>query len=128
MLDKVKPYFTSPLTVTKVGERTWRVQRSFSYISKDGDIIIVPKGFETDFASVPRPFWNIFPPDGHYTQAAVLHDFVYNKRFVGNRSRSKCDGLFLEAMKCLKVGKIERWTIYSAVRVGGWVAWKKKKP
>ena len=121
--------FTEPLTVTKIGERTWKVARGFRYyVGAEGsaDFIDVPEGFETDFASVPQPFWNIFPPDGEYTQAAVLHDYLYNQRRVHGRSRAACDGIFLEAMKVLKVGYLQRWTIYLAVRSFGWLYWSKK--
>jgi Protein of unknown function (DUF1353) len=30
----------------------------------------VPRGFVTDLASDPRPFWSAFPPCGKYTPAA----------------------------------------------------------
>ena len=39
--------------------------------------ITVPFGFVTDFASVPRLLWSLFPPIGRYGYAAVFHDFVY---------------------------------------------------
>lgn len=38
--------------------------------------ITVPKGYRTDFASVPRFFWRLYPPVGRYCQAAVLHDYL----------------------------------------------------
>lgn len=39
--------------------------------------IVVPKGFETDGASVPRLFWNIITPFGPIRYEAILHDFGY---------------------------------------------------
>lgn len=37
--------------------------------------IIIPKGFETDGASVPKIFWWAFPPVEIYFGSAVVHDF-----------------------------------------------------
>jgi hypothetical protein len=37
----------------------------------------VPKGFVTDLASIPRPFWSLLPPNGPYAQAAIVHDYLY---------------------------------------------------
>ncbi len=36
----------------------------------------VNKGFVTDLASVPRLLWWLFPRDGTYLVAAILHDFL----------------------------------------------------
>mgnify|MGYP003393857503 CR=1 FL=1 len=111
--------FTDPLTVTKIDARHWKVSRDFRYYvgqEDSSDCIDVPEGFVTDFASVPRPFWIIFPPDGQYTQAAVLHDFLYSEK---KRKRAECDRIFLEAMTVLNVPPWKRWVMYLAVRIFG---------
>jgi hypothetical protein len=46
--------------------------------------IIVPVGFVTDFASVPRPFWSFLPPYGPWTRAAIVHDFLWRKIWTGD--------------------------------------------
>lgn len=38
--------------------------------------IVVPQGFPTDLATVPRIFWWMIPPQGTYEAAAVLHDYL----------------------------------------------------
>lgn len=119
--------FTKPLTVTKAGPRTWRVSRAFDYYvgdPRDGDRVSVPEGFITDFASVPRPFWVILPPDGEYTQAAVVHDYLYSTR---QRLRRECDRIFYEAMGVLGVPAWKRAVMYRAVRLFGWIPWNAKK-
>jgi hypothetical protein len=121
--------FTEPLTVTKTGDNTWKVERAFRYDvgeENSGDYVDVPAGFETDFASVPRPLWAFFPPDGRYTQAAVVHDYLYNQRHIHGRKRSECDAIFLEAMGVLGVNWFKRHTMYRAVRSFGWIPWNKK--
>ena len=39
--------------------------------------ITVPKGFATDFASIPRVFWSWLPPIGRYGVPAIVHDWHY---------------------------------------------------
>ena len=119
--------FTKLLTVTKIGTRSWRVERSFTYLIDFDDTlesVEVPKGFVTDFASVPRVFWVLLPPDGRYTQAAVLHDFLY---FTQQYTRRQADRIFLEAMAVLGVWWIRRRTMWLAVRACGWYGWNKRK-
>ena len=115
--------FTDPLVVIKVGERLWKTYREFSYYLKepDGEKITVPAGFLTDFASVPRPLWVILPPDGLYTQSAVLHDFLYATQIL---TRKESDDIFLDGMKILGVPFLVRQTIYRAVRMFGWIPWR----
>lgn len=111
--------FESPLVVIKIDARRWRLAAPLVYMSQLIGPIIVPQGFETDFASVPRGLWNLFPPDGSYTAAAVVHDFLYRKT---RYNRARCDSVFLEAMKSLGTNWFARYTIYSAVRAFGWLA------
>lgn len=119
--------FTKPLTVTKLKSGLWKVSVGFKYhVGKKNskDVVSVPTGFKTDFASVPRLLWCIFPPDGQYTQSAVLHDFLYSKR---ERKRLECDRIFLESMEVLEVSWWRRRTIFRAVRLFGWLPWKKRR-
>lgn len=83
---------------------------------KSGWAIEVPVGFETDFASVPRAFWPVFPPTGRYSKAAVVHDWLYRHPVV---SRAIADAVFLHAMALLRVPRWRRWTMYLAVRLFG---------
>lgn len=109
--------FTQPLTVTKVGERTWRVEREFIYYigeENSNDFVTVPKGFITDFASVPRGLWNLFPPDGMYTQSAVVHDYILHEKLYPVK---QADRIFYEAMGVLGVPGWKRWIMYVAVRI-----------
>ena len=47
-------------------------------IGSTSERIVVPKGFVTDFASIPQPLWSLgLTPDGQYSRAAVVHDYLY---------------------------------------------------
>lgn len=102
---------------------TWKIIEPFDYEVGNlgsGEKIDVPIGFVTDLASIPRLFWNIMPPFGRYSRAAVLHDWLYHTQ---QYTRKKSDHILLEAMAVLNVSWITRWTIFLGVRSGGWMAW-----
>jgi len=107
------------LIVIKIGARLWKLYADYKY--KD---ITVPKGFVTDFASVPSLFWIIVPPDGEYTAAAVVHDFLY---CLQDRTRNEADNIFLEIMRELGVSAWKREVMWLAVRMFGWIPWNKKE-
>jgi hypothetical protein len=116
--------FTSILLVSPLADgQTWVLMREFGYdVGAEGsqDQITVPVGFETDFASVPRPFWAILPKWGKYGNAAVIHDWLYWEQ---GRARPTADAILLEGMAVLGVSAVVRHTIYTAVRLFGWLAW-----
>lgn len=57
-------------------KRKWVLLDDLIWVGKQDDLIVVPKGFETDFASTPRLLQSIFPATGAWTKAAVVHDFL----------------------------------------------------
>ena len=111
------------LEVTKVdgeagGRQKWRLDRTlrFRMWLGSGKISVwVPAGFETDFASVPRWLWPIFPPTGKWCEAAVMHDYLYTTTC----SRFLADALFREAMYISGVPWYQRVAMFYAVRVFG---------
>jgi Protein of unknown function (DUF1353) len=82
--------------------------------------VIVPLGFVTDLASVPRIFWSLLPRTGRYALAAIVHDYLY---WVQDRKRNEADRIFLAAMEDSKVDAATRTAMYQAVRLGGESAW-----
>lgn len=123
--------FTKPLTTTYIKKGFRKVARAFEYHvgSKNSEEVIrIPKGFITDFASVPWPASMLFPKDGDHNQAAVLHDWLYSMLgILPDRTyiRIDCDKIFLEAMVVLGVNKFKRRVMYRAVRLGGGFGWRK---
>ena len=91
--------------------RKWQLKIPLVY-----DEIVVPKGFVTDFATIPRILWPIFPPYGRHTKAAILHDYLYTSCTC---SRRQSDKIFREAMKKDGVGWLRRGIMWAAVRLFG---------
>lgn len=90
-------------------------------IGSTGVSIDVPKGFVTDFASIPRPLWSVYSPHDQYSRAAVVHDYLYWSQLC---TREQADNLFMIAMKESEVSEVTRNIIYSAVVAGGESAWE----
>ena len=44
--------------------------------------LIIEAGYCTDMASVPRWLWSIIPPHGLMANASIIHDYMYDKRFM----------------------------------------------
>lgn len=93
----------------------------------DGDAITVPSGFLSDGLSIPKIFQNIFSKSPHYIYAGILHDYGYRTDFPHSLSRKAIDKLFLHYMKKYGVGWFTRHMIYRAVRLGGWMSYRKRK-
>lgn len=86
--------------------------------------VTVPRGFVTDLASVPSPFWSIFRPDGDYAYAAILHDYLY---WIQDRKRGDADAVFLSVMTELKINDFHAEILYLAVNKLGGLAWEKNQ-
>lgn len=119
------------------GRSLWAVQRALEYQAGDdpNELIIVPAGFVTDLASVPRMVWSFYPPDGPWAKAAIIHDFLYWTKGTGEwhgrvgitrdrpYTRNEADDILKEAMADRKVGKWEQFVIWASVRLGGAGGW-----
>ena len=81
------------------------------------EVIRVPKGFETDFASIPYAASAIVDPMGDSMEAAVVHDYLYAVGEAGQREHA--DTIFLDALAQHHVDPIRRKLMYEAVRAGG---------
>lgn len=121
--------FTEALMVSPLKNgKQWVTRREFIYdVGEEGsgDVVSVPIGFITDFASVPRLFWTILPKWGKYGNAAVIHDYLYMSQ---ERSRKESDDIFYEGMVVLGTNKIIAKIMYYAVRIfGGFAYYKDNK-
>ena len=118
--------FTKELIATPLDDgKTWVIREEFKYDigAKDsGDSVVVPVGFVTDFASIPKIFWSILPNWGPYGKAAIIHDYLY---FSHNRTKDEADNIFLEGMLVLGVPPWKANIIYQSVHFFGESSYKK---
>lgn len=89
------------------------------------EVIVVPTGSVTDWASIPE-FLHGLISTSYGKKAAALHDYLYRTSGLGGMyNRKRCDEIFLEALTVLNVPWRARQTLYSGVRLGGWLPWGK---
>ncbi len=100
----------------------WVLMEPLEYWILDTNLVItVPRGFVTDFASIPKAFCQFLPSHGTYSRAAIVHDFLYWNQGC---SRTQADRIMQIGMEESGVGESTRDTIHRAVRLGGGSAWR----
>ena len=113
------------LHTVKIGKALWMLTRDMRFMTPEG-LILVPKGFVFDHASVPRAFTAIVPPvKSAIAEASVIHDYLYalNSDPVSRKFADKC----LKYLTIVNGGsKLLANTAYKAVRVGGFSSFRKK--
>ena len=112
------PFVCPTLTVRRVSDQLWEVVEPLTYRGRR-DTFVVPAGFRTDFASVPRVVVWLFPRFGRYTMAAVLHDWLVTEGLAGGLvSARDADGLFRRVLREEGVPPLRRWLMWTGVRWG----------
>lgn len=125
--------FLSALRVEQVsdtandGRGEWELTAPLIYKSDlTSDVYIVPSGFRTDFASVPRvPIAFLLCGDSA-SKPAALHDFLYSAGKDGKHpvpDRATADALLKEAALAEGVPAWRAWALFLGVRLGGGSHW-----
>jgi hypothetical protein len=91
-------------------------------INREGLYIHAP--YVSNGASVPRLLWWIYPPIGSYTNAAIVHDYLYEKTLY---DREFADIQFLIDMKACGTNIFTRYLFFTIVRIFGGINWNKFK-
>lgn len=110
------PHLTRPL-----GEdRAYKLVGTLAH--SDGDV--VPSGYRTDLASIPRALHWLIPPAGPYEAAAVRHDLRCDALNRGEPlvdSRTT-DRQFRTDLRDLGMGPVRRRMMWLGVRLGALVS------
>lgn len=140
MCEYEKPLDKTYLEVVFLGRKNFKLIEDFNYqfkqdlaierelivngIAKEYDnrytktyYINIPKGFNTDFGSIPQLFQSLVSPIGSPTKAYVLHDYLLSLYLQGKITKRKvCDKTFRTALKNEGVGMVRRSFMYLCVR------------
>lgn len=117
----MKVVFLSELEVRLLPDGRWQLTADFKSEARHKNwtqAIVVPKGFITDFASVPRLPFAYLLAGGIVHKAAVIHDWLYA---IGQTKgeRELADQVFHAAMKEEGIPLLQRSLMYVAVRAFG---------
>lgn len=110
MFDETPPV----VTVEPISSVLWLLHSPLTYRG-ERDTFVVPAGYVTDFATVPRIAAWLIPRFGVYTRAAILHDWLLTDSDV---SSVDADNLFRRCLRELKVPPVRRTLMWVAVRWG----------
>ena len=97
----------------------WRVLEPLNFHSeKFNKDYVVPAGFLSDLASVPRVPIAWLAAGGAGNAAAIVHDWLYNYgvKFKQIADRAEADEIFFEAMVDCRVPLWRAWVMFGAVR------------
>jgi Protein of unknown function (DUF1353) len=109
--------FRSTLHVAHISNKRWELTHPLVWEGK-WQYIIVRSGFETDFASIPKPIRWLLDNAGGNAEAAVLHDAVWRE---SKRERPRidpwhADGIFRKALRETGSTALSRALMWFAVR------------
>ena len=111
--------FPDELPLRQVNRKYWQFVQPYCIDTPWGRIII-PEGYVCDLTSVPWWARWVARRRGPHEIAAAVHDFLYCKRPFGRRT---ADLVFRWVLEQLGIGPLRRWTMFAAVRLGGWPSW-----
>jgi hypothetical protein len=116
--DRGVPFDPPSAVLRTTGADGWTLVEPLVYLGRR-DRFVVPAGFGTDLATVPRPVLWLVPAAGRYTLAAVLHDWLCTVGIAtGAVTSRQADGLFRRAMREAGVPVLLRWLMWTGVRWG----------
>lgn len=87
-------------------------------------VIIVPKGFKSDYASVPK--WPLVYErfGGRGKKPAYGHDFGYSLLYTGDKDRKWWDAYFHHGLLAIGINSADADAMYEGVRIGGDSHWR----
>lgn len=116
--------FITPLELEELDDNDWFLLSDF-VVTIDGKELVIPQGFKTDFATVPRvpiAYW-LFGNVTH--KPPVIHDWLYTQG-GDDAARKYADEVLYHAMLADGVNTLKAKCIYSAVRMFGKSHWTYK--
>ena len=105
----------SKLRLKKISKDQYELKEPLEF-EIDDLLWAVPKGFQTDLASIPYPINKIIKKDNKkYARSSILHDYLYCIKW----DRFEADELFFKAMMIEKTPLRYSVIFYLAVRIFG---------
>lgn len=87
-----------------------------AFLDVDEEYYEAPAGTLTDFASVPRAVWWIWPKQGKHSAATVIHDHLCTERTLPS---PKVHGIYRRALRACLCSVWTIWGHWISVRLFG---------
>lgn len=106
------------------GRNLWELTEPYMYPLGVNTPIIVPKGYITNFGTIPIRFCYLIITPDEMREAAVVHDFLCNENFkldgeptYSGFSRRVADAILLDHLRKIGIGWSRAFSVYCAVRL-----------
>lgn len=118
--------FRTPLRLEAIADRPryFRLLDELEWREGEGRSIVVPIGFETDLASIPRAIQILpsFGQTGRSMPCGVVHDFEYARQRL---TRAQADELLRRMLLAVGVNRAAARMYFLGVRSFGWLPWNR---
>jgi len=101
----------------KLAPHRWQILEDVQVTLSNGDLLFIPKGYITDFATVPRLCWGIVATIGNHNLATLIHDYLLTD---SSYDRSFIDNEMLYWLKLSGVRRFKGILMYYAVRANSY--------
>lgn len=115
------PKYLNTLKTEQLSRSCYRLLDVLKFEREGGELIEVPSGFLTNYASIKSlhnailfPLYALVSGYGNY--ASTIHDYLYSEK---KRSRKECDIIFYEALRAEGIARWRAYLMYLGVRIGG---------
>jgi len=114
-----------PPLLQRDNRRAAVLDEDYYFCDRDsGAVIRIPRGFVTDFASIPDIGRLVIDRFGSSLEPATVHDWLYAlgagvTPAERESFRTEADTIFLDALAANGVGRATQWVMFAAVRVFG---------
>ena len=107
------------------GLERWELIKPILHYTKEGELLYIPKGFVTDFATVPPALRWFFPPLADDKLAFIVHDYLYT---IGRteEDRREADLEMQHVQRSLGASVLRYTLMFWGVRIFGRPYFKKK--
>ena len=112
------------LKISPLSNGNYLITKPYCVQLRNGDLVSIDTGYQTNGADIPRLFWRLYPPySPDYLPAVVVHDFLCDQAVENAKSKEERSDLFLyadqtfkELLERLNIGKFKVWAFYNSVR------------
>jgi hypothetical protein len=113
-------YFIAPLAAEQLGRWEWRLIRELQLADPEHQLIVVPVGYLTNFASIRGlRVWLVLIYAllvGYGNASCAVHDWLYDQ---GQLTRRQCDDVLYRALRAEGVARWRAYLFFAGVRLFG---------
>jgi len=111
--------------------RLFRLHEDWTVVL-DGKELDIPKGFETDLASIPKLFENVIDNDDPVILCpSIVHDYLFSTHGVSwadvpAYGLTAVNEILIAGMSVCGANEVQKAEVFAAVETGGFLIWERE--